>query len=80
MADQRTGGGPLEERLLSFIATCSDNEQEVLFAMVERAADEPEVSGFGAAQDNERYDRMMEMLANVIKKRDGLQMPIMPKI
>lgn len=80
MADQRSGEGSLDERLFSFIATCSDDEQEILFAMVERAAEEPEVSGFEATQDTKRYDRMMEMMANVIKKRDGLQMPIMPKI
>jgi hypothetical protein len=80
MADQLSGEGSLDERLLSFIGTCSDDEQEILFAMVERAAAEPEVSGFEAEKDTKRYDRMMEMMANIIKKRDGLQMSISPKM
>ena len=68
----------LGDKLLSFIGQCSAEEQSVFFAMVERAALEPEVSGFETqstahvASNNRMREMTSKIMANSHEMKKAL--------
>ncbi len=72
----------IERKLKAFIDDCSPEEQAAFFALLYRAAEEPEVAGFQV--ESERLQRqqfdLWSYLSNILKKQSDTQSQIISNL